>query len=117
MSRAERIVFALRALGEAGKSTALSQRADAVAPPGQNLVRIRLVPDVPDQTVFGGIEHVVQGNRQLDHPEPRAQMATGDRDRIDCLLTQLVGELAQLPGFQPTQVSRGLDEVEKGGLR
>ena len=95
MSRAERVVFALRALGEAGKSAALSQRPDAVAPAGQNLVRIGLVADVPDQAVLGRVEDVMQGNRQLDHPEPGAEMAAGDRDRVDGLLAQLVGELAQ----------------------
>jgi hypothetical protein len=50
---AERVVFALRALGEAGQAAALAQRADAVAPSGQNLVRIGLVADVPDQPVVG----------------------------------------------------------------
>ena len=49
MRRAEGVVFAFGALGEAGKAVPLPQRADAVAPPGQNLVRIGLVADVPDQ--------------------------------------------------------------------
>ena len=40
MRGAERVVFALGALGEAGQPAALAQRADAVAPAGQNLVRI-----------------------------------------------------------------------------
>jgi hypothetical protein len=41
------------ALGEAGQAAALAQRADAVAPAGQDLVRIGLVADVPDQPVAG----------------------------------------------------------------
>ena len=51
MRRAERVVFALRAPGEAGQPAALAQRADAVAPAGEDLVRIGLVADVPDQPV------------------------------------------------------------------
>ena len=38
MRGAERIVFALRPLGEAGQAAALAQGADAIAPPGQDLV-------------------------------------------------------------------------------
>ena len=52
MRGAERVVFALRALGETGEAAALSQGADAVAPAGQDLVRIGLVTDVPDQAVL-----------------------------------------------------------------
>ncbi len=48
---AERVVLALAALGEAGEAAAGTQRADAVAPSGQDLVRIGLVADVPDQPV------------------------------------------------------------------
>ncbi len=59
MRRAERVVFALGALGETGEPTAGAQRADAVAPAGQNLVRIALVPHVPDQPVLGRIEHIM----------------------------------------------------------
>ena len=117
VSRAERIVFAFRALGEAGKSAALSQRSDAVAPAGQNLMRIGLVTDVPDQAVLRRIEDVVEGNRQLDHPKPGAEVPAGDRNRIDRLLAQFVGELAQLPTLQAAQVRRRLDKVEQGGLR
>ena len=52
MRGAERVVFALGALGEAGEAVALAQRADAVAPAGEDLVRIGLVADVPDQAVL-----------------------------------------------------------------
>ena len=73
MRGAERVVFALGALGEAGKAAALAQRADAVAPAGQDLVRIGLMADVPDQPVLGRVEHVVQRDRQLDHAETGAE--------------------------------------------
>ena len=116
MSRAERVVFALRPLGEAGKSAALSQRPDAVASAGQDLVRIGLMADVPDQAVLRRVEHVMEGDGELDHPETGAEMAAGDRHRIDGLLAQLVGELAQLPALQAAQIRRRLDQVEQGGL-
>ena len=40
-------------------------------------------------------------------------MAAGHRDGGDRLLAQLVGELAQLVGLQPTDVGRDVDGVEK----
>ena len=117
MRGAERVVFALGALGEAGQPAALAQRADAVAAAGQDLVRIGLMADVPDQAVARGVEDVVQGDRQLDHAEPGAEMAAGDRDRIDGLGAQLVGDLPELALIEPAQVVRGVDLVEKGRLR
>ena len=53
MRRAEGVVLALAAPGEAGQPAALAQGADAVAPAGEDLVRIGLVADVPDQPVAG----------------------------------------------------------------
>ena len=106
MRGAERVVLALGALGEARQAAALAQGADAVAPAGEDLVRIGLVADVPDQPVARGVEDPVQGDGQLDHAEPGAQMAAGHRDGVDGLLPQLVGELAQVLLGQAAQVLR-----------
>ena len=53
MGGAERVVFAFRALGETAEARALPERADARPAAGQNLVRIGLVADVPDDPVAG----------------------------------------------------------------
>ena len=116
MRGAERVVFALGALGEAGKAAPLAQRADAVAPAGQDFVRIGLVADVPDEPVLGRVEHVMERDRQLDDAETGAEMAAGGGDGVDGLLAQLVGELTQLPAVEAAQVRRSLDEVEQGRL-
>ena len=91
---AERIVVALGALGEAGQAAALAQGADAVAAAGEDLVRIGLVADVPDQLVVGRVEHVVERDRQLDHAEAGAEMAAGDGNDADRFLAQLVARAA-----------------------
>ena len=104
MGRAERIVFALAALGEAGEAAALAQGADAVAPSGQDLVRIGLVADIPDQRVARRVEEMVQGDGELDDAEPGAEMPAGDGDRVDRLGPQLVRELLQLPGCEAAQI-------------
>ena len=110
--RAERVVLALLALGEAGESAALAQRPDPVAPAGEDLVGIALVADIPDQDVVGRIEHVVQRQRQLDHAEPGAQMAAGHRDRIDHLRAQLVRRGSQEAQVAVLQIAGKLDLVE-----
>ena len=114
MRGAERVVFALGALGEAGQAAALAQRADAVAPAGEDLVRIGLVADVPDQPVARRVEDVVQRDGQLDHAEPGAQMAAGHRDRVDRLGAQLVGELPQLAFVELAQVLGGCGSGRAG---
>ena len=114
MGGAERVVFALGALGEAGEAARLPQRADAVAPPGQDLVRIGLVADVPDQLVARRVEDVVQRHRQLDHAEPGAEMAAGDRNCRNRLLAQLVGELPEVGFGQLAQILRRPDAIEQG---
>ena len=75
MRRPERIIVAFRPAGETREAAPLSQRPDAVAPPGQDLVRIGLMADVPDQAVGGRVEDMVQGDRQFDDAETRAEMA------------------------------------------
>ncbi len=115
MGRAEGVVFALRPAGEAGEASALAQRLDAAAPAGQDLVRIGLVPDVPDHPVGRRVEHVVQGDGQLDHPQPRAQMAPGDRHGVDGGGAQFVRGLAQLVLAQPAKVGGRPDPVQQRG--
>ncbi len=95
MADAEAVVVALAALGEAGEAVFLAQGGHAIAPPGQDLVRVGLVADVPDQPVGGGVEDVVQTDRQLDHAEPGREMTAGLRDGVDEIAPQLVDDRRQ----------------------
>ena len=113
---AERVVFALRPLGEAGQAAALAQGADAVAPAGEDLVRIALVADVPDQDVLRRLEDVMQGHRQLDHAEAGAEVAAGDGDGVDGFGPDLVGELLQPRDVESAHVGGQLDLVEERGV-
>src|SRR5216683_1758310 len=110
----ERIVVALGALGEAGQAAAGAKRADAVAAPGQDLVRVGLMADVPDQPVARRIEDVVDRGGQLDHAKAGAKMAAGDRDSVDGFLAELVGNLPHLFHLEPAQILRRANGVEKG---
>ena len=85
MRRAKGVIFAFDTSGESGKATALPKRADAAAAAGQNLVRIGLVANIPDQPVGGRVEDVMQRHCQLDHAKPSAEMPAGHGNRIDHL--------------------------------
>src|SRR6185312_8736394 len=85
----------------------------AVCPSREDLMGVRLVADVPDQAVLGGIEHVVQGNGQLDRAEPGCEVAPTGAHRVDEELPQLSTQLGQLAQGQPAEVGRGLDRAEK----
>ena len=77
MGRSEGIIFAFVALGETGQPARLAQCPDAVPPPRQDLVRIGLMADIPDQAVSRRIEHVVNGNREFDNAEAGSEMTAG----------------------------------------
>ena len=113
MGGAERIVVALGALGETGQSAAGAQRADAVAAAGEDLVRVGLMADVPDQPVARRVEDVVQRGGQFDDAEAGAEMAAGDRDGVDGFQPQFVGDLPDLFDLEPAQIVRRADGVEK----
>lgn len=117
MRRAERIVIAFGALGEAGQPAALTERTDTIAAAGDDLVRISLMPDVPDEPVVRCVEHVMQGDRQFDDAEARTEMAAGHGDRVDHVLTEFGGKLGQVGFRQGAQIGWNSDPVEEGRFR
>ncbi len=116
MSRAEGIVFALGALGEAAEATALAQRADAVTPSGEDLVRIALVADVPHQLVGRRVEDVVDRSGQFDHAEAGTEVPAGLPHRVDHLGAQFVGQLAELILLELAEIVGCIDRVEQRRL-
>src|SRR5450432_4282840 len=96
MRGAEGVVFAFLALGETGQTAAGAKGANAVATARQNLVRIGLVANVPDQFVGWRVEHVMQRDSKLDDTEPGSEMPASNRDRADGLGTQFIGYLLEV---------------------
>jgi hypothetical protein len=114
MGGAKWIVLALGALGEAGEAVALAERADAAAAPGQDLVRIGLVANVPHDAVMGRVEDIMQRERQLHDAEAGAEMPAGDRDRVDGLGAQFIGQLTKPFFGDGSQIVGGVDGIEEG---
>jgi len=85
MGRAEGVVNTLGAFGKAAQTILHAQCADAVAPLGQDLVRITLVAHIPDDLVARGVEDRMQCDCQLDHSQTRPEMPAGFGDSRDRL--------------------------------
>jgi len=116
----EGVVLALAALREARDAAELAQRGHALAAAGQDLVRVALVADVPDQAVARRVEDVVQRDRELDRAEVRRQVAAGARDRLQDEVAQLAGQLRQPRAIEGAHLGRVVDGGQQrpgGGVR
>ena len=74
MARSKSVIPALGTLGETADSAVLAQGTKFLLAPGQKLVRISLMADIPDETVICGIEYVMKSYRQFDHAETGGKM-------------------------------------------
>ena len=117
MGRAEGVIGRLGSLGETRQPIFLPDRVHLFASPGQDLVRIGLMADIPDQLVARRIENGMDRHRHLDHTQPRAEMPTRLADRPDGFRAQLIGKAAQLRIAHPLEVGRRGHAVEQRGRR
>ncbi len=75
MRGVEHVVFGFFSPQESAKPVILSYCRKLIAAAGQDLVRIRLMPDVDDQLVARRVKRVVQSHQQLDRSQACARMA------------------------------------------
>ena len=116
MRRAKRVIFAFRTTGETGQPVLLAQSADAVAPAGQDLVRIALMANIPDQPVMWRVEDVVDRDRQFHDAKACAQMTAGLRDGVDHFGANFIGQLRKTGIGQLAHISGDVDSVEQRRL-
>ena len=90
------VVAALLARRVAAEAAALAQLAEPAPPSGDELVDVGLVAGVPEDGVDGGVEHAVQGQRQLDGAEVGAEVAAGLGDGGDDEVADLAGQLLEV---------------------
>src|SRR5699024_5132171 len=97
---------------EPAQAALLADGVEAVAATGEQLVDVGLVADIPDELVFGGGEHGVEGDGELDGSEAGAQVPAGAGDRGDELGAQLVGQRRELSRGERLEIIRTGDPVE-----
>ena len=107
------VVLGLGTGGVPRQAARLAQLGEALTPAGEDLVYVGLVAGVPQQDVARRVEHAVEGERQLDHAEVRAQVTAGDRDGVDDERPDLAGEGGQLLVAEVSDVRRTGDLLEQ----
>ena len=78
------------------EATFLLESGEALLAACHDLVDIGLMPGVEQEHVLGGLEHPVQGKRELDDTQVRAQVPTGTRHGLHDEVAYLRGELLAL---------------------
>ncbi len=91
----------------------LADRRQRVAAPGQDLVRIGLVADVPEDLVAGRVEQAVERDRELTGAEVGAEVAADLPDRVDDVGAHLLRDLLQLGVVEVVEIGRRLDRLEQ----
>ena len=111
---AEGVVFAFVAARETADAVQLAQRVHAVAPAGEDFVGVGLVAHIPDQPVFGCVEHVVQRHGELHRAQIGAEVTTGARHALQQETAQLVGQRRQLLAREAAQIGGRVDGGKQG---
>jgi hypothetical protein len=70
----------------------------------EEFVGVRLMTDVPHDSVTGHIENIVEGNRQLNDPKARSQVAARLGNGLDNHITNLLGQFRQVRALQPFEI-------------
>ena len=109
---AKGVKFAFIALGKTTQSTQLPERGHAVFATRQDLVRIGLVPHIPNQSVLWGVKDVVKGQRELNRSQIRAQMPACLGHTLEQKSPQLRGQRFELCATQSPHILRSIDRTQ-----
>src|SRR5947209_12857726 len=112
---AQNAVVGLLDVAEGGQALVLADRRQLVAPAGQDLVRICLMSDVPEDLVARRVEDRVQRDGQLAGAEVGAEVAADLADGVDDVLAHLLGDARELLVVEAVQVLRAVDGVQEAG--
>ena len=103
---AESVVFALAARRKRREPGVLFDGVQLLAAPGQYLVRVGLMPHIPDQTVVRGVEYIMQRNGQFNGAQSGGEMAAAGGDAMNQKLAQFLGQFREFGCRQLAQVRR-----------
>src|SRR5690242_4067938 len=78
----EQVVLALVRIRVTHQATLRAHRLKLWEASGDQLVRVDLMPRVPNQTVVGEVKCLVQSQAKFDHSKIRREMSTSATDKI-----------------------------------
>lgn len=76
-------------------------------------MHVRLVTDVPDKLVLGGVEDVVHGYRELDDAQAGAEVPSRLRDCVNDVSPKLLAQLPELLVVEVLDVHRVIHCVQQ----
>ena len=100
MTGADDVVLGLAPAGKPREAAVLADGVEALGSPGDDLVSVGLVADIPDDLVAGAFEDAVERHGQFDRAETGRQMAADLADTRQDHLAYLVGEGLELRNGQ-----------------
>jgi hypothetical protein len=100
---------------ERGQASVLADRREGVTSPGQHLVGIRLMADVPEDLVPRGVEHRVQRHGDLARAQVGSEVTPDLAHGLDDVLAHLLGRGLELVLAQSVEVLGLVDPLEKVG--
>ena len=106
------VVLGLLNRAERRQAPVLTNRLQPVAAACEDLVRVGLVANVPEDLVARRVEHRVQRDRDLACPEVRAEVSPDLTDRVDDVLTQLLRDRLEIFVAEPAEILGLVDGVE-----
>ena len=107
MAAAESVVFAFRPTGKAAQSVYFPQGGKAGVAAGEHFMGVALVPYIENQLVPGAIQHPVQRQRQLHHPQIGGQMPAVHPHGVNDFRSYFPRQLLQFPFGQAAQLGGG----------
>jgi hypothetical protein len=107
------VVLGLGDRAERREAAVLADRREPIPAAGEDLVRVRLVADVPEDLVTGRLHQAVERDRELAGAEVGAEVPADLADRVDDQLAGLLRDLLQLVVVEPVQVEGSLDAGEE----
>ncbi len=113
MTNTETVVFAFAAVVERRQPAGPADTEHCLAPATENLVRIALVTDIPDQPVMRGVEQVMKRDGEFHDAQAGAEMATCLAHRVQQVFAQLIGQPGQAGLVHGTQVRRQPDAIQQ----
>ena len=106
VTHVENIMFAFGPLGKTADPVKLAQGRELLLATGQQLVRIGLMSDVPDNLIPRRGEHPMQCDRQFHYSEGAPEMPAVGRDGRNDPFAQLFCQLGELPLVEFFQIGR-----------
>ena len=77
---------------------------------------VGLMAHIPDQTIIGGIEHVMQRNGKFHHTQAGTEMTSGFAHGIEQVGPKFLGQDVQFLRIELTQLFRIIYGIKQWGI-